>query len=88
MSQTGISRKEFIKNSSFAVAGLFAAPSILNAGQLPTNNEPFLEYEPTSLGESFTIKNVRLETGFQYDGEKSLPPTQSYLPLLLIKEKF
>lgn len=87
MSQTGISRKEFIKNSSFAVAGLFAAPSILNAGQLPTNNEPFLEYEPTSLGESFTIKNVRLETGFQYDGEEIIATNTELFTIVIDKGK-
>lgn len=80
-------QKRIYQKLKFCCSRTFAAPSILNAGQLPTNNEPFLEYEPTSLGESFTIKNVRLETGFQYDGEEIIATNTELFTIVIDKGK-
>lgn len=64
---TDISRKDFLKNSALGLAGLTFVPSLLYAA----SDEPGeKEHEPmeTSIKKSnYTLKNVRLETGFEYE---------------------
>ncbi|MEO7282146.1 MAG: deaminase, partial [Gelidibacter sp.] len=67
MKNSGISRKDFLRNSAYGVAGLTVGSSFLN-----TANAAALETEPNIKNTSNThiLKNVRLETGFIYkDGE-------------------
>lgn len=67
-----LSRKSFIKSSSMALAGL-----TLSTESFATNaqNESNLE-KKRAAGNKFRIKNVRLETGFEYeDGEISATTT-------------
>ncbi len=68
----GISRKNFIKNASFAVAGLVLAPEI--AGAQGENQEV-----ATSTNGKLTLKNVRLETGFTYDEQGEVAATKTDL---------
>lgn len=57
-----ISRKDFIKNSSI----LFAAGSgLLATGHAVAAGNP----TTVAAGKTLTLKNVRLETGFEYEGE-------------------
>ncbi|MGV8813567.1 MAG: amidohydrolase [Gelidibacter sp.] len=67
MKNSGITRKNFLRNSAIGVAGLTVGSSFLN-----TANAAPLETEP-NIKKTFNVhilKNVRLETGFIYkDGE-------------------
>ncbi len=68
----GISRKNFIKNASFAMAGLVLAPEIAGA-----HGE---HQEVTAVANGKLIfKNVRLETGFVYDNQGEVATTKTDL---------
>ncbi len=68
MNDSNISRKGFLKNSALGVAGFTIGSGFFNTAEAvahkigaKTNN---------NVGNFFTLKNVRLETGFNYeDGE-------------------
>lgn len=68
MKHSGISRKDFIKNSAFGVAGLTVGSGFINLSEAsPVENATISN---NIAGKSVTLKNVRLETGFDYeDGE-------------------
>jgi len=68
----GISRKNFIKNASFAMAGLVLAPEIAGAHG---------EYQEatTVVNGKLIFKNVRLETGFVYDEQGEVATTKTDL---------
>lgn len=67
-----LSRKSFIKSSSMALAGLTLGTESLAKNAL---NESNLKKQH-AIGTKFRIKNVRLETGFEYeDGEVSATTT-------------
>jgi len=68
----GISRKNFIKNASFAVAGLVLAPEI--AGAHGQDQEVVI-----GIKGKLTLKNVRLETGFAYDEQREVAATKTDL---------
>lgn len=68
----GISRKNFIKNSAFAVAGLVLAPEIAGAHDQQ-------QRVTTSVDGKLTLKNVRLETGFAYDEQGEVAATKTDL---------
>lgn len=65
MEKRGISRKDFLKNSGLGLAGIAFMPSVLQ-GQ----NSPLQKDQTTALGKSYALKNVRLETGFEFEGEE------------------
>ncbi|WP_080780130.1 amidohydrolase [Chryseobacterium phocaeense] len=59
-SDNTLSRKDFIKNSALAAAGLTLIPNIMAAFPLSD--------EQNTLGQGkLNVKNVRLETGFEYE---------------------
>lgn len=58
MSRSEISRKDFLKKSGLGLAGMAMVPEVLNAQGLTAGK-----------GQDYTLKNVRLETGFDYEGE-------------------
>ncbi|MGQ7869398.1 amidohydrolase family protein [Sunxiuqinia sp. sy24] len=67
MRRKTVSRKEFIKNSAMLATGLsLAAPALAanTARQAPAENTM-----PTKMN-SIRLKNVRLETGFDYEGDE------------------
>jgi cytosine/adenosine deaminase-related metal-dependent hydrolase len=68
MHRSDISRKDFLKKSGLGFAGMAIAPGLLNAmdisAQGPVDREHKLE------SKDFTLKNVRLETGFEYEGDE------------------
>lgn len=67
MTKSDISRKDFLKNSVLGVAGLTFASGILSPLKAASSeNEPHKK----GISGNYTLKNVRLETGFEYrDGE-------------------
>lgn len=56
-----ISRKNFIRNSALAVAGISMGSNGLMAAD-------FQKKESRTMNSKLSLKNVRLETGFEYDG--------------------
>jgi cytosine/adenosine deaminase-related metal-dependent hydrolase len=60
ISDNSISRKDFIKNSALAAAGLTLIPNIMAAS-------PFFDDQNVSGKGKLSLKNVRLETGFEYE---------------------
>ncbi|MDR2228763.1 MAG: amidohydrolase family protein [Flavobacteriaceae bacterium] len=65
MNASGITRKDFIKSSALAVAGLAISPGLLAASPFNLTNDKTLKGAKNIL-----LKNVRLETGFEYDGNE------------------
>lgn len=64
MKNSGISRKDFLKNSVLGVTGVAFGSSFLNsaaASNLQIN---------TAGAKSYTLKNVLLEIGFDYEGDE------------------
>ncbi|OCK53409.1 deaminase [Chryseobacterium sp. CBo1] len=55
-----ISRKDFLKNSALAMAGIGLSPVMMNAETVYGN-------KTLSSNGKLTLKNVRLETGFEYE---------------------
>ncbi|MCW3466097.1 amidohydrolase family protein [Chitinophaga nivalis] len=69
MAQQSISRKDFIKSSSILVAG---GSSMLLGSRAAAAAPEETTTTPAMAGKTFTLKNVRLETGFSYEeGEVS-----------------
>lgn len=68
MEKSGISRKDFLKNSALSLAGLTVLPGILQAS--PNSSEEESYNQPQKPADSYTLKNVRLETGFEYDDQE------------------
>ena len=70
-SDNNISRKDFIRNSALAVKGLTLIPNIMTASPFDEKN--------LSVKGKMSLKNVRLETGFDYrDGEVSSTKTDLF----------
>lgn len=67
MKSPGISRKNFIKTTALGVAGAALGSGFFNSVSAAVIDDNSLIED--SLNQTFTLKNVRLETGFEYDGE-------------------
>lgn len=68
-----ISRKDFLKNSALAMAGITLTPVIASANT-------FSEDKVSSVNGTLILKNVRLETGFEYEeGEVIATKTDLFL---------
>lgn len=65
MEKSGISRKDFLKNTGLGIAGLAFIPGVLQA-QIAKSQER----KTMTTGDTYTLKNVRLETGFEYEGDE------------------
>ncbi len=65
MKKSGMSRKDFLKNSAISVAGLALTPTIASAHAANLKENKTIDPSPARI-----IKNVRLETGFEFDGEQ------------------
>lgn len=72
-----ISRKKFLQNSILGVAGLATIPNMIEANPKSINLY--------SQNQTLTLKNVRLEIGFDYDNEEIIG-TKTDLFLIEIKE--
>ncbi|ANF51683.1 deaminase [Chryseobacterium glaciei] len=60
MNTSNISRKDFLKSSALAMAGLTLAPNIMMANSI-------FDSPTISAKGKLSLKNVRLETGFEYE---------------------
>ncbi|HIY76036.1 MAG TPA: amidohydrolase family protein [Candidatus Sphingobacterium stercorigallinarum] len=60
-----ISRKDFLKHSALGFAGLSFIPSLTQAGEKENKMR-----RPTEEKRNYTLKNVRLETGFDYRNDE------------------
>lgn len=60
-----ISRKDFLKHSALGFAGLSFIPSLTQAGEKENKMR-----RPTEENRNYTLKNVRLETGFDYRNDE------------------
>ncbi|SMD10016.1 amidohydrolase [Pedobacter nyackensis] len=80
MSLESISRKDFIKNSSILLAtgaSVFTATHTIAAESAHSGSTQ--RFNSTNTAKSFTLKNVRLETGFEYeDAEVSHTKTELF----------
>ncbi|MDR2281556.1 MAG: amidohydrolase family protein [Sphingobacterium sp.] len=76
-----LSRKNFIRSSALAVAGLSVGSTILGA------NRPENEYKVMTTNK-LKLKNVRLETGFEYDGETIVATRTSLFSIEMENGKF
>ncbi len=66
MKSMAFTRKEFIRNSTFALAGSTLIPAILIAqNRHKMVNQNLLSN--STIEKNYTLKNVLLETGFEYD---------------------
>ncbi|MEE1945382.1 amidohydrolase [Pedobacter sp. KR3-3] len=68
MHKSEISRKDFLKKSGLGFVGMAIVPGLLNAKG--ASQPAATEKESRHLGKDFTLKNVRLETGFEYEGDE------------------
>lgn len=68
MHRSDISRKDFLKKSGLGFAGMAIAPGLLNAMDISAQGPVDREHKLGS--KDFTLKNVRLETGFEYEGDE------------------
>ena len=77
MKNSGISRKDFLRNSVLGVAGLTFGSGILNSLNAAL---PEAETDLKGISGNFTLKNFRLETGFEYkDGEVDRTNTELFM---------
>lgn len=71
MENSNISRKGFLKNTALGVAGMTIGSGFLNNAAAETVSKTSI-----STAKTYTLKNVRLETGFEYEeGEVSATKT-------------
>lgn len=68
MYKPGISRKDFLKKSGVSFAGLAAGPGVWSAGSVLTRQTS--DAKEYFMQKDYTLKNVRLETGFGYEGDE------------------
>lgn len=80
MNNKNISRKDFLRNSVLGVAGLSLAPALLSAKNGAASDfHKTLQAQNYSTMSTYSIKNVRLETGFEYqDGQVIGTKTQLF----------
>lgn len=64
MQNSNISRKGFLKNSALGVAGMTIGSGFLSASAATIEARSEAN---NSVAKTYTLKNVRLETGFEYD---------------------
>ncbi|TDW44581.1 cytosine/adenosine deaminase-related metal-dependent hydrolase [Flavobacterium sp. 270] len=70
MKNPGISRKDFLRNSVLGAAGMAIGSGFLNSAQasaFETNTAI-----NSTTGKNYTLKNVKLETGFEYENGEVL----------------
>lgn len=68
MRKSKISRKDFLKKSGLGFAGMAIVPGLLGANGFPAQQS--VDKKTIQMDKEFTLKNVRLETGFEYEGDE------------------
>lgn len=82
MDKDKMSRKDFLKNSAWGFAGLSLLPGVLHAADNEINNQ-----SKFTKVTSYTLKNVRLETGFEYEGENVINTKTELFTVEIANEK-
>lgn len=80
MNRNNISRKDFLRNSALASISALAATQGVRGSTLPEQKTTNMQ-----LKDDYILKNVRLETGFEYDNDEIIG-TRSELFTLHIKD--
>jgi cytosine/adenosine deaminase-related metal-dependent hydrolase len=83
MSEKNISRKDFLRNSAAATLGLGLSSNVTNAKNTEEGNTK--ENQKTN---TLTCKNVRLETGFEYDGDEVIATKTDLFTVQMEEGKF
>lgn len=65
MEKSRISRKHFLKNTGLSLAGMAFIPGLIQA-----QSTKLQENKTKTTGETYILKNVRLETGFEFEQEE------------------
>ncbi|OOG15772.1 deaminase [Sphingobacterium sp. CZ-UAM] len=78
MKPIALTRKEFIRNSALALAGATLIPGMLYAEEAGSIAHQSL-LDGHQGKKSYTLKNVLLETGFEYDGDGQVIATKTGL---------
>lgn len=68
MSNSDISRKNFLKTSGLGLMGALFIPSFLGENSILANET--VDYKETGTMGNCILKNVLLETGFEYEGDE------------------
>ncbi|MBW8687166.1 amidohydrolase family protein [Chitinophaga rhizophila] len=85
MRPTHITRKDFIRNSALAAFGAGLTPALMaNAA----TEEAIADNAPAMAGNTMKLKNVRLETGFEYEGEEVIATTTDLFCIEINDGKF
>lgn len=81
MKQHSISRKNFLKNSLLGFTGMSLLPGFIQANAA--------EQKDTTMDkkDTYTLKNVRLETGFEYDNQEVIGTTTDLFTLEIANGK-
>lgn len=66
MTEKQVSRKNFIRNSLFSIASASIIPDLLYGNKLETQRKEIINMKEKS---TYSIKNIRLETGFEYQND-------------------
>ncbi|MEX6689878.1 amidohydrolase [Danxiaibacter flavus] len=68
MRKSKISRKDFLKKTGLSFAGTAFVPGLLKATGVSA--QPPADKGNKHMDKDYSLKNVRLETGFEYDGDE------------------
>ncbi|KIC94971.1 amidohydrolase [Flavihumibacter solisilvae] len=86
MRKSDISRKDFLKQTGLGFAGMATVPALLNTRDISTQQSTGKE---NRYGRNdFTLKNVRLETGFGYDGDEVTHTTTGLFSVAISNGRF
>lgn len=83
MHKLAISRKDFLKKSGLGLTGMTLLPSILHAEEKAASEVQGINH--TAMNTTYVLKNVRLETGFEKDGDEVVH-TKTALFTLVIRD--
>lgn len=68
MHKSEISRKDFLKKSGLGFAGMAIMPGLTSASSISAQLST--DKKTIQMNKEFTLKNVRLETGFEYEDDE------------------
>lgn len=68
MRKSEISRKDFLKKSGLGFTGMAIMPGLSKTDSFAFHHP--LKTENNQMGKEYVLKNVRLETGFEYEGDE------------------
>ncbi len=85
MRKSEISRKDFFKKSGLGFVGMTIIPELLQAKDIAPQQS--VDKENKHMGKDYTLKNVRLETGFEYEGDEVVRTRPGLFSIAISNEK-